>query len=80
MQSGRKEQAMAHVAAAKQNRSPVTSARFALITLSATATTATDDQDATTQFEPALAVVTTAAKAVGAGLKRHLIIYRNRQT
>ena len=38
---------MAHVAAAKETGLPAMSARFALITFGAAATTATDDQDNT---------------------------------
>ena len=56
IRTGRKEKAMAHVAAAKQTGLPAISARLALITSGAGAMAATDDDNAITLFEQALAV------------------------
>jgi DNA-binding CsgD family transcriptional regulator len=56
MRTGRRDEAMAHVAAAQETGLPAISARLALITLGARATTAADDEDAITQFEQALGV------------------------
>jgi hypothetical protein len=47
MRTGRRDEAMAHLAAAQETGLPAISARLALITLGARATTAADDEDAT---------------------------------
>ena len=59
IRTGRKDEAMAHVAAAKETCLPAISARLALITFGAGAMATTDDDDAITLFEQALAVAGT---------------------
>ncbi len=56
MRTGRKDEAIAHVAAAQEAGLPAISSRLALITFGAGAIAATDDHDATTLFEQALGV------------------------
>ena len=55
IRTGRKDEAIAHVAAAKEAGLPAISARLALITFGAGAMAAADDDDAITLFEQALA-------------------------
>ena len=59
IRTGRKDEAMAHVAAAEETGLPAISARLALITFGAGAMATTDDDDAITLFEQALAVAGT---------------------
>ena len=56
IRTGRTDEATAHVAAAHETGLPTISSRLALITNGAGAMAATDDHDATTQFEHALSV------------------------
>jgi DNA-binding CsgD family transcriptional regulator len=56
MRTDRKDEATAHVAAAQETGLPAISSRLALITSGAAAMAATDDDDAITLFEQALAV------------------------
>jgi DNA-binding CsgD family transcriptional regulator len=54
VRTGREDEAMAHVAAAREAGLPRISARLALLTFGAGAAAAADDQEATAQFEQAL--------------------------